>query len=82
MRNKINLVTMTDITEFVKICEGIEGRIELFCSKNGYRVNARSILGCLAALEFDEMWIDSDKNIYDQIEKFIVVGEDGNYIHE
>ncbi len=50
MKNKINLVTMTDITEFVRICEGIEGRIELFCGKNGYRVNARSILGCLAAL--------------------------------
>ena len=82
MKNKINLVTMTDITEFVRICEGIEGRIELFCGKNGYRVNARSILGCLAALEFDEMWIDSDEDIYDKIEKFIVVGEDGNYIHE
>lgn len=82
MRNKINLVTMTDIIEFVKICEGIEGRVELFCGKKGYRVNAHSMLGCLAALEFDEMWIDSDKDIYDQIEKFIVVGEDGNYIHE
>ena len=82
MRNKINLVTMTDITEFVRICEGIEGRIGLFCGKNGYRVNARSMLGCLAALEFDEMWIDSDNDIYNKIEKFIVVGEDGNYIHE
>lgn len=82
MRNKINLITMTDITEFIKICEGIEGRVELICGKKGYRVNARSMLGCLAALEFDEMWIDSDKDIYDQIEKFIVVGEDGNYIHE
>lgn len=82
MRNKINLVTMTDINEFVKICEGIEGRVELVCGKRGYRVNARSMLGCLAALEFDEMWVDSDKDIYDQIEKFIMVGEDGNYIHE
>lgn len=82
MRNKINLVTMTDITDFVRICESIEGRIELFCGKRGYRVNARSILGCLAALEFDEMWVDSDKDIYSQIEKWIVVGEDGNMIHE
>ena len=55
MRNKINLVTTSDITEFVRICEGIEGRIELFCGKNGYRVNARSMLGCFAALEFDEL---------------------------
>lgn len=82
MRNKINLVTMTDITEFVRICEAAEGRIELFCGKKGYRVNARSMLGCLAALEFDEMWVDSDNDIYDKIEKFVVVGEDGNMIHE
>ena len=82
MRNKINLVTTSDITEFVRICEGIEGTIELFCGKNGYRVNARSMLGCLAALEFDELWVESDKDIYSKIEKFIVIGEDGNYIHE
>lgn len=82
MRNKINLVTMTDITEFIKICEGIEGRVELICGKKGYRVNARSMLGCLAALEFDELWVESDKDIYSKIEKFIVIGENGNYIHE
>lgn len=82
MRNKINLVTMTDITEFIKICEGIEGRVELICGKKGYCVNARSMLGCLAALEFDEMIVDSDVDFYDKIEKFVVIGEDGNYIHE
>ena len=82
MRNRINLVTTSDITEFVRICEGIEGRIELSCGKNGYRVNARSMLGCFAALEFDELWVESDKDIYSKIEKFIVIGEDGNYVHE
>ena len=40
------------------------------------------MLGCLAALEFDEMIVDSDVDFYDKIEKFIVIGEDGNYIHE
>lgn len=82
MRNKINLITMTDITDFIKICEGIEGRVELICGKKGYRVNARSMLGCLAALEFDEMIVDSDVDFYDKIEKFVVIGEDGNCIHE
>ena len=36
----------------------------------------------VAALEFDEMIVDSDVDFYDKIEKFIVIGEDGNYIHE
>lgn len=82
MRNKINLVTMTDITEFVRICESIEGRVELFCGKKGYRVNARSVLGCIAAIEWNELWVESDEDIYDKIEKWIVIGEDGNMIHE
>lgn len=82
MRNKINLITMSDITEFANICAAVDGRVEIVCGKKGYRINARSILGCLAAMEFDEMWVESDEDIYDKIERFIMIGEDGNMIHE
>ena len=30
MKNKINLITMTDINDFVNICDSCEGKIELF----------------------------------------------------
>ena len=50
---RINLVTTSDITEFTNICQNIDGRVELFCKKNGYRVNGKSLLGCLAAMEFE-----------------------------
>ena len=57
-------------------------QIELFCNTSGYRVNARSVLGCVAALEFEDLWIESENDIYDKIEKYIVIGDnDGNYIH-
>ena len=79
---RINLVTTSDITEFTNICQNIDGRVELFCKKNGYRVNGKSLLGCLAAMEFEEVYVDSDEYIYNKIEKFVMNGDDGNYIHE
>lgn len=79
---RINLVTTSDITEFTNICQKIDGRVELFCKKTGYRVNGKSLLGCLAAMEFEEVYVDSDADIYNKIEKFVMNGTDGNYIHE
>ena len=79
---RINLVTTSDITEFTNICQKIDGRVELFCKKTGYRVNGKSLLGCLAAMEFEEVYVDSDKDIYSKIEKWVMNGDDGNYIHE
>ena len=79
---RINLVTTSDITEFTNISQNIDGRVELFCKKNGYRVNGKSLLGCLAAMEFEEVYVDSDEDIYNKIEKFVMNGDDGNYIHE
>lgn len=79
---RINLVTTSDITEFTNICQKIDGRVELFCKKTGYRVNGKSLLGCLAAMEFEEVYVDSDTDIYNKIEKWVMNGDDGNYIHE
>lgn len=79
---RINLVTTSDITEFTNICQKVDGRVELFCKKTGYRVNGKSLLGCLAAMEFEEVYVDSDKDIYSKIEKWVMNGDDGNYIHE
>ena len=79
---RINLVTTSDITEFTNICQKIDGRVELFCKKTGYRVNGKSLLGCLAAMEFEEVYVDSDTDIYNKIEKWVMNGDDGNYIHK
>lgn len=80
---KINLITMSDITGFVKACEGVKGRVELFCKNSGYRVNAKSMLGAVAAMEFEDLYVDSDVDIYSAIEPWVMtLGEDGNYIHE
>ena len=81
MRNKINLMGIKDINKFVDICMKINGKIELFCPKNGYRVNAKSLLGVLATTDWEDTWIDSEKDIYFEIERWVVLGEDSGNIH-
>lgn len=78
---RVNLITTSDMNDFVDACRKVDGRVELFCKKSGYRVNAKSLLGCYAATEFDETYVDSDEEIYPFIEQWVMDGTDGNYIH-
>lgn len=83
--NKINLIGTNDIKNFVKICENIKGKVELIHAKEGYRINAKSYLGVLlASSEWgDEVWVDSEEDIYSDIESFIEIGVgDGAFVHD
>ena len=62
---------MTDVTEFVSITTKLPGTIVVVDNK-GMRVNAKSILGMLYAMEFEELWVESDEDIYNAISKFII----------
>lgn len=66
---KVNLVTMSDVKEFVDIISGIDAPVKLTDSA-GCTVNAKSIIGCLAALEWNQLFTVSDVDIYSKIEKF------------
>ena len=70
-RVKIRLDTMTDATQFVSITTKIPGDVIVY-DNNGMRVNAQSILGMLYALEFEELWCESDEDIRSHIERFAV----------
>lgn len=68
-KTKINLVTMSDIRKFTEIISSLKGEIKLVDGRN-YTINAKSILGCLAALEWNEMYVLSDEDIYTKIRDF------------
>lgn len=78
MRNKICLLGMKDIQEFLSIIANIDGKIDVFNPKNGHRVSGRSLLGLImATTEWGgDTWIESDYDMYSDIEKFIVIGDD------
>lgn len=72
MRVQIRLDTQTDVTEFVNVASKNDGVITI-TDGNGLRANAKSLLGVLSALEFSQLWCESDVDIYSQIERFVVL---------
>lgn len=67
---KIELVTMTDCNQFVESVSHIKGRVVLEDDR-GYRVNTKSLLGALAATEWNNLYCVSDEDIYSTIEKWV-----------
>jgi hypothetical protein len=72
MKAKIRLDTMHDAAAFVKTVEPLGGKI-IVSDSDGMRVNAKSLMGMLYALEFDEIWCESENDIYSHIERFVVI---------
>ena len=71
MRHKICLDTMDDVREFVKIVQDYDKHNIFITDGNRMRVNAKSVIGVLYSMEFDNIWIESDIDIYSKISKFI-----------
>lgn len=85
MRNRIYLTGFSEVKSFVNAISDIDGKVELVDSKNNYRVNAKSLLGCLLAHSewAGDIWVESEKDIYEIIEPWIAVAyNDAANIHE
>lgn len=76
MKVKINLDTITDIGNFVIAVSHAVGKNDKVWVKdnNGSCVNAKSFLGLVATRDFDELWCESEKDIYSSIRAFTVDG--------
>lgn len=72
MKVKIRLDTGADARRFSNLASTLEGRITV-TDNNGLRVDAKSILGMMYTLEFEELWCESERDIYSQIIDFIVI---------
>ena len=74
MRVKIQLDTMTDIANFVLAVHNATGKHDKVWVKDteGSCINAKSFLGLVAVRDFNEIWCESEKDIYTDIEKFAV----------
>ena len=68
-RTKIELVGMNDINKFVAITSRLPGTIKLTDGEN-YTVNAKSLIGAIASMEWDELYCESEVDIYTHIAEF------------
>ena len=72
MKYKIILDTVSDVNTFVKNVSTFPDASVTVTDNRGLRVNAKSLMGMLYALEFDELWCESDIEIYEKIKQFVV----------
>ena len=70
MKVKINLDTMSKINRFVSICTCIDCSIDLI-DGSGYKVNAKSLIGAIAATDWSQIFVVSEKDIYSHIQEFV-----------
>lgn len=71
MAYKIRLDTVQDANEFAAIAGRINGSV-IITDGNGLRVNGKSVLGALHAMEFASLYCESDVEIYHSLNKFII----------
>ena len=70
MRAKINIDTLEKIYAFVRICESLDGHIDLI-DGGGYCVSAKSLVGAIATMDWSQVLVQCDKDIRWYIQDFI-----------
>lgn len=70
-KHKIELITTSDILDFVKIATATDGIVKL-TDDTGFCVNGKSLLGAMATVEWSSLYCVSDVDIYSKIEKYCV----------
>lgn len=70
MRVKVELETMSDVSEFVAITSQVEEPVYLV--GDGFKVSAKSLLGAVYTMEWSEVWCECSKDIYYRIHRFVV----------
>lgn len=73
MRAKLRIDTMSDATRFVDIVKKLPQPITI-TDGAGLRVNAKSLIGVLHALEFSDILCETedDNDIYMAIKEFVI----------
>ena len=68
---KIRLETMSDIKNFISLVENIDEDVKLI-DGNNYCINAKSILGATAALEWKNLYVVSKKDLTATLKDFYI----------
>ena len=70
MRIKIRLDTMSDVNHFVGDMTRANGNACLTDKDRNYIVSAKSMLGAVYSMEWDEVWCECDDNLYHIVSKY------------
>jgi hypothetical protein len=71
LRYRIRLDTFSEIRKFVKITSKLKGRIYV-TDGGGLTANAKSLLNMIPTLKYEELWCESENDIYYHIKDFLI----------
>lgn len=72
MRVKINIDTLSKIHAFVGKCANLDCQVNLI-DGSGYKVSAKSLVGAIATMDWNQVFVECDKDIYTTIQEFVVI---------
>ena len=70
MRIKIRLDTMSEVTSFVADMTRSGANVFLTDKNRNFIVSAKSMLGAVYSMEWEEVWCESDDNIFTIVNKY------------
>lgn len=70
MKVRVSLDTIAQVNKFVGITSQIDAPIYLV--SDGFKVSAKSLLGALYTMEWNEVWCECDEDIYSHIAQFVI----------
>ena len=70
MNAKVNLDTMGKINAFVTVCSRLDCKVDLI-DGNGYRVSAKSLIGAVATMDWQQVFIECERDIYAYVQDFL-----------
>ena len=70
MRIKIRLDPMSEINAFVGAMTKTGANVFLTDKDRNFIVSAKSMLGAVYSMEWEEVWCESDEDIYHVVSKF------------
>lgn len=71
MKIKVNIDTLSKINTFVTICSRLDCKVDLI-DGTGYRISAKSLLGAMSTMDWQEVFVECEKDIYSYIYDFVV----------
>lgn len=71
MKARINIDTLSKINSFVAICSQLDCKVDLIDGE-GYCVSAKSLMGAVATMDWNNVYVESERDIYTDIREFVV----------
>ena len=70
MKAKIRLDTLTDVKNFVDAVRSLDAQVVL-TDGEGFCVSGKSLMGALYTLEWNDVYVSCDKDIYSKIKEYV-----------